>query len=345
METPLVSVIIPVMNAQSYILPLIQMLEAQTYPSIEVILCENGSTDDTSLAMTQALEQYPSNQHCIKKFLHVKRAGVSAARNLGIANATGKYCVFFDGDDILAPELIMYLVFQIQGVQMASCGYDVAEDCEPSKVLYQSPESTARVLHATDMMCRIFFVEHYQGFIWNKIFRRDLIEKYQIRFHEDVYYNEDRTFIIEYLTHTHCTRMAPSHLYHYQLHPKSAMGKVREMQQSEDTEFFERRVTEVLGFSYMRRALRRFRDAYYCCGADMIYSELRLFSEMLTAHKEQGRNFEKSLLRKFARRAMLLPFEPENEKRRALYHKLIMYGYTGSTYTPNPEWFFRIEET
>jgi len=62
METPLVSVIIPVMNAQSYILPLIQMLEAQTYPSIEVILCENGSTDDTSLAMTQALEQYPSNE-------------------------------------------------------------------------------------------------------------------------------------------------------------------------------------------------------------------------------------------------------------------------------------------
>ena len=92
-----VSIIIPVYNSEPYLSRCLDSVLAQTYPKIEVLLIDDGSTDN-SYAICQQYAQRDSRM----KVIHQQNQGAAAARNTGLDNATGEYIMFCDSDDILS---------------------------------------------------------------------------------------------------------------------------------------------------------------------------------------------------------------------------------------------------
>jgi len=101
----LVSVIVPVYNAEKYIEECIESILNQVYESIEVIMINDGSTDSSG-QICEYYEKKDSRVRCI----HSDNRGVSAARNLGIKYSRGDYIHFVDSDDTIDPEMISLLV-------------------------------------------------------------------------------------------------------------------------------------------------------------------------------------------------------------------------------------------
>lgn len=94
MESPLISVIVPVYNVQDYLERCVTSLLNQTYHNLEIILIDDGSTDD-SLMLCKGL----SEKDARIRILSQSNQGVGAVRNLGVSMATGQYLGFVDGDD------------------------------------------------------------------------------------------------------------------------------------------------------------------------------------------------------------------------------------------------------
>ena len=94
MNQGLVSIIVPVYKAEKYIHQCIDSLLAQTYRNIEVILVDDGSPDNCG----KICDEYAAKDYRVK-VIHQQNGGVSAARNVGLANATGEWITFVDADD------------------------------------------------------------------------------------------------------------------------------------------------------------------------------------------------------------------------------------------------------
>ncbi|QTJ37995.1 hypothetical protein B8A39_08710 [Dolosigranulum pigrum] len=103
MSEPVVSVIIPTYNVERYVEECLASIMSQTYESIELIVIDDGSTDTTPYL----LKQHPGDFHLI---LNQENKKQGAARNEGLAQATGKYILFVDADDLLVPEAVQLLV-------------------------------------------------------------------------------------------------------------------------------------------------------------------------------------------------------------------------------------------
>lgn len=105
MEQPLVSVIVPVYNAKLHIARCVESIRRQSYPNLEIILVNDGSSD-VSLQVADVYARADKRILLIDK----DNSGVSATRNLAISMSTGKYLQFVDSDDYLAPDATRLLV-------------------------------------------------------------------------------------------------------------------------------------------------------------------------------------------------------------------------------------------
>ena len=351
----LVSVIIPVKGGGAAIGAALSDIAAQTWPAIELIVVGPAEDDGTDAAVEAAFAALPERTGLKKTYIGRAGEGVSAGRNAGIEAANGEVLVFFDGDDRIDPACISYLMEGLRGVDLSVCGYDLYTEEDSADIpglssgrghaeaLYRTPETQARVLSAPDMACRLFFETHYQGYVWNKAFRADIIRDCGIRFREDLYYNEDRTFLVDYLTHAGNVRMAPAPLYHYIAHADSATGVYERQRQEEgpvDDALFERRLTELAGFTYMLKALgkdRRYDDARYFCGQSFGACLFSYFFEVATDRPEEAYAFRKSALRKYGRRLGRYVSRPDDPESRAVYRAFKRYGFTGNAYFPQEE--------
>ena len=104
-ENPLVSIIVPVYNVEQYLSKCIESLLHQTYVNLEIILSDDGSTDESS----HICDEYATRDSRIR-VIHKKNGGLSDARNAGLNLLTGEYVTFVDSDDYLEPEAIEMLV-------------------------------------------------------------------------------------------------------------------------------------------------------------------------------------------------------------------------------------------
>ena len=101
---PLISVIIPVFNAAQTIERTLDSIENQTYKNFEVILVNDGSTDNSSEIINQYISDKKSSSNISFLLLHQENKGVSAARNFGLRSATGTLVALLDADDEWLPE-------------------------------------------------------------------------------------------------------------------------------------------------------------------------------------------------------------------------------------------------
>ena len=117
-KNPLISVIVPVYNAEKYIDRCIESILTQTYPYYEIILVNDGSSD-YSLFL---LKQYERDYKNIKVFTQ-KNQGPGMARNLGIKKSKGEYITFVDSDDYIEDDYLKNLISEIGDCDISLCGY------------------------------------------------------------------------------------------------------------------------------------------------------------------------------------------------------------------------------
>ena len=103
MENPLISVIIPTFNRSELLLKAIESVEKQIYPNYEILICDDGSTDDTEQAVKPLINDKV-------RYLKQENKGPGAARNLGIKSSNGQLIAFLDSDDSWMPEHLSYVV-------------------------------------------------------------------------------------------------------------------------------------------------------------------------------------------------------------------------------------------
>lgn len=327
-EQPLISVVIPVYNGEQYVEKMAEYMGRQTLRDFEVIFVDNGSTDETTLLLQKVCSASEN-----MKFYSEPKRGVSAARNLGIEKACGRYLAFFDVDDIPGEEILQYLYeLMVSGesqADMAVCGYQkwkagrLVEETERhgEKEVFSVPTEKA-------LVC-LFSASHYQGYIWNKLYRRDIISKYHIRFAQDICYNEDRLFVVEYVLHCNKIILGTEIQYFYILNAHSAMG------QSEYGTFSEEEVTEIDAFDRMIRKLPNFPGAAQLAKKEMAVREMRLFEKMMK--KSKFRTFKDSRLRRYARSYHKRISTIRNYEVFIKTVKYILFGWTGMCFEKRKE--------
>ncbi len=259
MERPLVSVIVPVYNAGAYLRSCLESLRNQTWTELEVLLVNDGSTDN-SLSICEEFEAADPRFKVIQQ----PNAGVSAARNRALAAARGKYLQFADGDDKLPRDSTEILVTagEKQGADLVvGHFYRVVED----RVAQQGHIKTECYLNRADYAERMMKApaNYYYGVLWNKLYRRSIVEKRELRFDEAVAWCEDFLFNLEYLRDCRLIAAVPKPVYYYYkregslVHSQAGLRKLIQMKRMtfayykdlyQSLDLYEERRLEVYGY-------------------------------------------------------------------------------------------------
>lgn len=211
MSQPLVSVIVPVYNVAQYLPQCLASLREQTYQSLEVPLVNDGSTDG-SKEICRAYSELDERFHLIDK----PNSGVSDSRNRALDRAKGKYLQFVDADDFLAPDATETLVHAAQssGADLViSHFYRLLEDRAAPKGHIKGEKMLTRAEFAEEMVKAP--ANFYYGVLWNKLFRRSIVEAHHLRFDREVNWCEDFLFNLEYIQYARLVCAIPQPLYYY----------------------------------------------------------------------------------------------------------------------------------
>lgn len=214
-----ISFIVPVYNQETYIVECIESLLKQTLSEIEILLVDNGSTDNSA----QLCQQYTTDNRV--RYFRLDKSGVGLARNFGLKKAKGLYIGFVDSDDYLHPEFarLMYKEAMIYNSVLCSCGI----------IKFNNYNNREDYFHIEANISETEFIKNHElcNPVWNKLFRRDIINKYHLRFAEDISYVEDYAFVILFylLGKNHGSiAICPQLLYYYRQHNNSTMAKIYE---------------------------------------------------------------------------------------------------------------------
>lgn len=210
----LVSIIIPIYNAEKSISDSINSILRQDYKNIEVILVDDGSKDNSlqickDIAVTDARV----------KVIHTQNQGSGPARNTGIENALGRFAYFPDADDVLAPNAVSVMVGAMNDgeVDLVVFGFEQIA-IHGNKVFqkkYSETEFDAETLRQNYSEC-IGYTSKWaiQGAPWNKLFDMNVITEHQIRY-PSLRRHQDEGFIGRYMCHAKKVHFIPDVLYTY----------------------------------------------------------------------------------------------------------------------------------
>lgn len=202
----LVSIIVPAYNVEKYIEKCLSSILCQTYTNIEVIVVDDGSTDNTG----QLIDNI-SQQDSRIRVIHKKNAGVSAARNNGIEMSTGDYLVFVDADDYLAQDYVEYM---LSLVKASGADFCLSKCCYTKRGEKQTERDYVEILQPEDATALLLSPDVIVG-CWNKIFKRSLIVDNNIWFSTTLFYGEGLNFITTVSQITKAVCVGNRKVYYY----------------------------------------------------------------------------------------------------------------------------------
>ena len=216
LNTPKISIIIPVYNAGSYMEACITSLIAQTMDDIEVLLVDDHGNDDSMLIALACTKVYPSDKQF--RFLATPHnMGPGPARNIGIEAAQGEYIAFIDSDDVVAPDFCeqLYRAAKEYDADLTYCQAQLVKPDETTLIanpVLESGEFSGEK--------RRFFLTRYTTLFVSFLYRRSLLEEYGIRF-PSTRSAEDSYFLTSSLLATKRIACVDKPLYQYLVHEES----------------------------------------------------------------------------------------------------------------------------
>lgn len=184
----LISIIVPVYNVSEYLCECIDSILSQTYQNLEIIIVDDGSTDDSP----ELCDSYALRDNRIK-VIHQKNKGLSAARNKGYEVSNGKYIAFVDSDDAISDLYIesLYRLITENNAQIAVCAYTRTSDELKTKI-----KTILAYTLTAEKMLREWHGKRksIETVAWNKLYSRQIFETFkdckifpESRTHEDIY--------------------------------------------------------------------------------------------------------------------------------------------------------------
>lgn len=208
---PIVSIIVPVYNAQEYLKHCVDSILQQEYKDFELILVNDGSTDGSG----SLCDQYAAHDPRVRVF-HKENTGVSDTRNLALDQAKGTYLQFLDSDDWITPDATKLLV---RAATEHQCDLVIADFY---RVIGEHLSHKGDI-DETDVLTREEFASHmmenpadfYYGVLWNKLYKREIVERYEIRMDKTISWCEDFIFNMEYFLHAESFYALQAPIYYY----------------------------------------------------------------------------------------------------------------------------------
>lgn len=210
-QNPLVSIIVPLYNAEAVLKRCVDSILRQNYENFELLLVDDGS-QDSSGAICDA---YAREDGRIRVF-HKENTGVSDSRNLAIRQAKGAWIQFADADDWIAPAATAALVTaaEAQACDMVICDfYRVIDDRIAPKGDIQEEGLLSKKEFAAQMMENP--ADFYYGVLWNKLYKKEIIDQYQLYMDSTISWCEDFMFNLEYICHSQSVYVLRLPLYYY----------------------------------------------------------------------------------------------------------------------------------
>lgn len=243
MQKPLVSVIVPIYNAQNNIVRCVESIRRQTYENLEILLLNDGSKD-VSYPVCEMLSKADARIVLIDK----ENSGVSATRNLGMRMARGKYLQFVDADDTLEPFATELLVQRAEdnNADLVIAAYNRIVPYKPKKEAKLDPLLPNKKKQLTEQLAKFqtfgflpmgFMTKEefacglmqepasfYYGVMWNKLYRREIIMAHDIRCDEEFTWSEDMLFNLSYIRYADSFYAIRTPLYYYSRRRKHSLS-------------------------------------------------------------------------------------------------------------------------
>ena len=208
---PMVSIIVPIYNAENYLRRCVDSILNQEYTDFELLLVNDGSTD----ASGDICEEYGDRDPRVI-VIQKENTGVSDSRNRALDRARGKYLQFLDSDDWITPDATRLFVRAAEeyGCDMVISDFYrvVGERLSPKGDIEEEGVLT-REEFAAHMMENP--ADFYYGVLWNKLYRRDIVEEHNLRMDTDINWCEDFMFNLEYIRYAKVFYALHAPIYYY----------------------------------------------------------------------------------------------------------------------------------
>ena len=226
----LISIIVPVYNAERYLGKCIQSVLKQTYTMWELVLIDDGSTDN-SYKICKLYSEKDNRIKCV----HLDNRGRVHARKVGMRNSKGSLITFLDSDDWLEHSALenMYIELNGKSVDCVIAGYIETSDSGEKIIMNEMPKgvysnNTLSTSFFPLMLCYgDFFEVGIQPFLWNELYRREIIEQSIMESDERIVVGEDVICVFSALLQTKSVLVLDKAFYHYYLHMDSTMRTYR----------------------------------------------------------------------------------------------------------------------
>lgn len=221
-KAPLASIIVPVYNTSGCLELCVDSLLGQTYHNLQIILVDDGSTDGSGEICDAFAQRDPRVQ-----VIHQENKGVSSARNAGLDAARGDYIYFVDGDDRVTETMVEESAAVMEAEDCDLCGWRMLEeDASEARCLGCSKKISFRFPTAREKQKFLsrWVLNNRLG--WSaccRVFRRDMIERHQLRFLDGQKIYEDIDFFFRYAAFCRSSRNIPKPFYIYRQHSASTM--------------------------------------------------------------------------------------------------------------------------
>lgn len=212
MEEELITVVVPLYNMAQFLPRAMESLLKQDYRNYEIIIVDDGSTDDGS----QLADDY-SVKYDIVSCIHKENGGLSSARNVGIDNAKGKYIIFPDPDDWVSEDYLSFLygMHSVHHTDLEICGRTVVD--ENGKEISKTKGGEG-VWEKSKALCMLMDSQYYTGSACNKIFHLDIIRNNMLYFDTELGMAQDLHFCVRYFMYCEKVVYNPSPKYYYYQH-------------------------------------------------------------------------------------------------------------------------------
>lgn len=219
-----ISVIIPIYNTEAILGKCLQSVCDQTWPELEIICVDDGSTDGSG----RIADQF-AGRDVRFKVIHQRNSGESHARNVGLQASTGAYIAFIDCDDWIEPDMYATLMGHMDDreVDYVACGFYLDTDQESRSAESRLPISM-EVFGRRELFHYLYCRDSYKAFtawIWCKLYRRELLRVNErwISFDEDLRLGGDVLFALKAASQVQKAYYEPRAFYHYYQRETSAI--------------------------------------------------------------------------------------------------------------------------